>query len=102
MYIYLHLCVSVLYVLHYTCVTIALYVQCHEAVEDSVDLQEETDMVHTYMHMYNPLREVHIRIVLSASKTMVLPCGPQQKHPNVTPLYIENCMYVCTIHVPIT
>ena len=86
LYVYIHLCVSVLHV-HYTCVTIALYVQCHEAVEDSVDLQEETDLVHTYMHMYNPLRELHVRIiVLSAPQTMVLPCGPQQKYANVTPL----------------
>ena len=85
MYVYIHLCVSVLYV-HYTCVSIALYVLCHETVEDSVDLQEETDLVHTYIHMYNPLREVHIRIVLSAPKTVVLPCGPQQKYPSVTPL----------------
>ena len=78
--VYANVCV------HYTCVTIALYMLCHEAVEDSVDLQEETDLVHTYIHMYDPLRQVHSRIVVSAPKTMVLPCDPQQKYPNLTPL----------------
>ena len=58
-----------------------------------------TDLVHTYIHMYNPLREVHIRIVLSAPRTRALLCGPQQKHPNVTP---RRELHVCVYYVPIT